>query len=188
LKEVPHDKQMPILAPGFIAWRKGKDQVAIDLRKFNTKSLPNAYPSPHQDGVLSYSESDEGEEPSVNDCTSDLDSDCNENELNGDDNESPNQHQEDICLLATNSHSNNGRCQVSDSVFGRRIRAPYVLSNPDLESDFKLSILETNYGIPPGFSSPNQVLGLNRALFELGIQETCLLRKTKFTTVLVSQK
>jgi Reverse transcriptase (RNA-dependent DNA polymerase) len=53
IEKVPLGEPTPISAPGFVVWRKGKPRFVVDLRKLNLKLLPDAYPLPRQDDVLS---------------------------------------------------------------------------------------------------------------------------------------
>ena len=40
-------------SPVFVVWAKGKPRVVVDLRRINTRLMPDAYPLPKQDDELS---------------------------------------------------------------------------------------------------------------------------------------
>lgn len=50
--KVPLGEPCPVAAPAFVVWRNGKPRVVIDLRRTNSKLLPDAYPLPRQDDIL----------------------------------------------------------------------------------------------------------------------------------------
>lgn len=44
VKKVPLEKPSPVSCPAFVVWHNDKTRVVIDLRRVNTKLIPNAYP------------------------------------------------------------------------------------------------------------------------------------------------
>lgn len=52
IEKVPLSEPCPIASPAFVTYNNGKPRVVVDLRKVNTKLVPDAYPLPQQDDVL----------------------------------------------------------------------------------------------------------------------------------------
>ncbi|EGE02699.1 hypothetical protein TEQG_01734 [Trichophyton equinum CBS 127.97] len=42
----------PFASPAFVVWKNDKPRIVVDMRKLNTKVIPNAYPLPRQDAIL----------------------------------------------------------------------------------------------------------------------------------------
>ena len=50
---VPLGKPSPVAAPAFVVWKNKKPRVVVDMRKVNKALIPDAYPLPKQDTILS---------------------------------------------------------------------------------------------------------------------------------------
>lgn len=51
--KVPWDQPSPVACPAFVVWDNNKPRVVVDLRRVNQRLIPDAYPLPRQDDVLS---------------------------------------------------------------------------------------------------------------------------------------
>lgn len=51
--KVPWDHPSPVACPAFVVWDNAKPRVVVDLQQVNQHLIPDAYPLPRQDDVLS---------------------------------------------------------------------------------------------------------------------------------------
>ncbi|GBF65601.1 retrovirus-related Pol polyprotein [Trichophyton mentagrophytes] len=52
IEKVPLTAASPFASPAFVVWKNDKPRIIVDMRKLNTKVIPNAYPLPRQDAIL----------------------------------------------------------------------------------------------------------------------------------------
>lgn len=55
IEKVPLTAAAPFASPAFVVWKGTKPRVVVDMRRLNTKVIPNAYPLPRQDDIPSLS-------------------------------------------------------------------------------------------------------------------------------------
>ncbi|KAI1676403.1 RVT-1 multi-domain protein [Pyrenophora tritici-repentis] len=53
ITRVPLGQPSPVSAPAFVVWKNDKPRVVVDMRKVNKALIPDAYPLPKQDTILS---------------------------------------------------------------------------------------------------------------------------------------